>query len=565
MKNYLPHYIGLLTLALTFQWVLASPDKGTANGCIVVKIEAKTLPDLNIPRAGHQLFYANGELTVAGGHTDGFVPTPTAEYLKDGQWHLMDMKYNHDFGYSVILKNGKVLLGGGSEQPIGIGQTFLAELYNPQTHTFNGFGSMERKRTLASALEMDNGQVVISGNWYHDDGIEVFDGKKRFTYIKNVVNQLSAPHIFRISKDDALIVGFTDTRGDTLFSAVADRLKGDTVHIPLLESWLPLSVQSHRDAESFIGDATKEAYTYLMPVQNKNGQVAIAKVENGMFSLLPTEGPVPMQCQGNDIDYLGHVVVDRKAERAYLMGCSNHIRTSPEKESPLYFLCIDYVKALSGQPAPLTLYYTDPLPVVPDYPPVVTDEGNLVIAGGLRAVSNFTPSKAVWLLPFGEPSAATEEAASLWIWLLLLLAGLAVAATIYLFSDYKRKHRPVVADGPDTNTTGANDELMTRITDLMESERIYLNSELKVFDVAARLGTNISYISDCIRTGCGCSFTNFVNGYRIRHAQELLRQHPDRKITQVCFASGFANEQTFFRIFKATTGMTPKEWIAQND
>ena len=48
------------------------------------KIEVERLPDLNIPRAGHSLFFVNGELTVAGGHTNGFVPTPTAEYYKDG-------------------------------------------------------------------------------------------------------------------------------------------------------------------------------------------------------------------------------------------------------------------------------------------------------------------------------------------------------------------------------------------------------------------------------------------------------------------------------------------------
>ena len=88
----------------------------------------------------------------------------------------------------------------------------------------------------------------------------MFDGQKRFTYIKDVTDQRSAPHIFRISKDDALMVGFTDARGDTLFSAVADRLKDDTVHIPLLESWLPLSIQSHRDEESFIGDTSKDEY-----------------------------------------------------------------------------------------------------------------------------------------------------------------------------------------------------------------------------------------------------------------------------------------------------------------
>ena len=185
---------------LPASWAVAVTDSVKA-GCPEVKLQVEQLPDLNIPRAGHSLFFVNGELTVAGGHTDGFVPTPTAEYYKDGEWHIMDMVYNHDFGFSVVLKNDKVLLGGGCDQPIGIGQTFLAELYDPKTHTFEGFGSMDRKRAIASALELDNGQVVISGNWYHDDGIEVFDGKKRFTYIKDVTDQRSSPHIFQISNE----------------------------------------------------------------------------------------------------------------------------------------------------------------------------------------------------------------------------------------------------------------------------------------------------------------------------------------------------------------------------
>ena len=527
----------------------------TKGQCPEVKIDVERLPDLNISRAGHALFFVDGELTVAGGHTNGFVPTPTAEYYKDGEWHLMDMVYNHDFGTSVVLKNGKVLLLGGCEQPIGIGQTFLAELYDPKTHTFEGFGSMDRKRAIASALELDNGQVVISGNWYHDDGIEVFDGKKRFTYIKDVTDQRSSPHIFQISNDDALMVGFCGTKGDTVFSAAIDRLKGDTVRIPLLESWLPLTVQSHRDAESFIGDASKGEYTYLMPVQYKSGQIAIAKVRNSTFSLLPTDGPVPMQCKGNDIFYQGHIVVDRKAGRAYMMGCANYFRTTPERESPLYFLCIDYAKALSGKPAPLTLYYTDMLPVLPDYPPVVTDEGDLAIAGGLTGVNNFTPSRAAYLFHVNSRDAVASQDSSLWLWLLLsaiVLIGLLIGLLILRAAVLPP---PVVRDS-------SNDELMDRIRQLMEQQQLYLNSELKLEDIASALGLNRSYVSDCINSHTGDSFSQFVNGYRIEYAKRVLRSQPDTKVTSLYLSAGFSSEQSFYRNFKSFTGMTPKDWIA---
>jgi hypothetical protein len=50
----------------------------------MVRIAPERLPDLTLPRSGHNIFYANGELTVVGGHTTNFVPTPTAEYYADG-------------------------------------------------------------------------------------------------------------------------------------------------------------------------------------------------------------------------------------------------------------------------------------------------------------------------------------------------------------------------------------------------------------------------------------------------------------------------------------------------
>ena len=99
----------------------------------------------------------------------------------------------------------------------------------------------------------------------------------------------------------------------------------------------------------------------------------------------------------------------------------------------------------------------------------------------------------------------------------------------------------------------------------MEQERFFLQSGLKVADVAAALGTNTSYVTSCINTLRGCSFSQFVNGYRIAYAQQIMREHPDRKMTEVWIASGFANETSFFRTFRSVVGMTPKEWMQSLD
>ena len=126
MMTRFGHICLLLLLSTTIESKAVS-DHNSAAVCQVQKIELEQLPDLNISRAGHQVFCSNGEYVVAGGHTNGFVPTPTAEYFKDGQWHVIQMTYCHDFALSAKLKSGKILIAGGCEQPSGIGQTFNAE------------------------------------------------------------------------------------------------------------------------------------------------------------------------------------------------------------------------------------------------------------------------------------------------------------------------------------------------------------------------------------------------------------------------------------------------------
>lgn len=564
---------------LPFTGLASSAVGNTENRCQVMKLEVSRLPDLTIPRASHQLFYVNHEAVVAGGHTDGFVPTATAEYFKGGKWHVMKMVYNHDYGLSVVLKSGKVLLAGGCSEPIGIGQTFLAEIYDPVTHTFNASTCLDHKRAGASGLEIDSGRVVIAGNWYHDDGIEVFDGDRHFTYIKNVTVEHALPHLFRVDHDEVVLFGSLSTRGDTFVSATADRLNNDTLHIPLFDTWYPLVVPPHRDGESFIGDESKGVYAYLFPVRNDAGQVALAKVENGVFSLLPTVCPIPMKSSMGGIIYYSAVIVDRQRGIAFLMGTNSDYQIHPEKGFRTYVLRIDYAQATKGKGAPLTLYYTDPLPITPDYTPVLTDEGDILIAGGLTTeVSNFAPSGNVYLLRTGYPSAPVASAKNWWIGLLALI-GLAIV-TVLVYKRWRRKAVsqmdetvieriddpiPSVAPAPYADDSSADHELLRRICDLMEEQQLYLNVNLKLRDVAIALGSNRTSISNCINNLRGCSFSQFINIYRINHALELMRSQSDVRINEVWRASGFSNESSFFRSFKSVTGMTPSDWKSQTD
>lgn len=552
MKRIIPQTICLLSMLLTLQTAGAKPKSDSVNACPMVKIEAKQMPDLNIARAGHVLFYANDELTVAGGHTDGFVPSPTAEYLKEGEWHPLQMVYNHDNALAIVLRNGKVLLAGGSSEPIGIGQTFLSELYDPKSHTFDGFNSMQHKRTLASALELDSGQVVIAGNWYHQDGIEVFDSRlRRFHYLRNVNTSRATPIILQTAPDDALIFGNNSYRGDTLHTAYAYQLKGDSIHIPLFDTWHPLHTCRNVSAIGKQGD-----YTYLFPVYNQEGQVAIATYQKGDFSLLSTSIPIPMKALNHVIEYNFNILVDQQSQRAYLLGCNQDFHKSPNNPIQYYILAIDYAQALKGKPAPLTLYYTQPITGAIDAPPLLTPEGDIVMAGGFLNGSNFTPSKSVWLIPFGTYEEKAETAKIPWAWLIPLVL-LFVGWFFFLFIFREKESKQPAAN----QDSGCNTLLIERIRELIENKKLFLNSELKITDIADTLGIHRNIVSDAINSQTGFSFNQYISNYRVEHAKSLLRQDPNKKLSSISAESGFANEQSFFRTFKAITGKTPKEWI----
>lgn len=532
--------------------------------CPFIKMEVERLPDLNIPRSGHEVLAVGGEYVVFGGHTSGFVPTPTAEYFKDGQWHLMKMVYNHDFGTSVKLKSGKVLLAGGAADNIGVGQTYTAELYDPQSHTFDGFGSMDIKRAKLSALELDSEKVVIAGNWLHDDAIEQYDGKTSFTYVKDVRQHRSFPYIIRIAKDDALIIGSRSNKNEKA-RPVADRLKGDTINIPLLETWHPFPERKGFSTESFIGDESQGIYSYLIPVEDDNGQVAIMKVENGRFSLLPTVCPIPMRSQFGGIWYFTSVIVDRQIGRAYLIGVNSDLRTNHEAGYRYYVLGIDYAHASDKQPAPLMLYYTDLIPDFLESMPIVTNDGDLLMAGGMKEISYFKPSNMAYLLLVGNhPSSARSE--SSWYLPVVISLGIVVLICCLSFLLRRRTRSREVAVAPEVSAVQTVDsDLMSRICELMESQKLYLNSGLKITDIALALGVNRYYISDCINSTKGCSFSQFVNSYRIEHAKRMLSVQPDIKLSEVWMSSGFSTERTFLRAFKAITGMTPSEFKGKND
>lgn len=109
----------------------------------------------------------------------------------------------------------------------------------------------------------------------------------------------------------------------------------------------------------------------------------------------------------------------------------------------------------------------------------------------------------------------------------------------------------------------ATQEVYNSIIKLFEEKAYYLDSNLKIGDIAEALETNINTISKAVNQGSDMHFFDFVNQYRIVYAKKLLNT-PDysEKYTLEAIAtqSGFNTRPSFINAFKKFTGLTPSEF-----
>lgn len=549
--KYLGAIVSALILASCIQETPPVQALGEADVVPLYKMTVERLPDLPKPRGGQHTMLLGDELTILGGITDGFVLEPTICYLKDGAWHEVPMKYPHYYGFTTLLPDGRVLLGGGCSENFGIGQSWGVETYNPSTHTTKAVGIMDRKRAGVSASVLQDGRVVISGNWYADDAIGLYEPGKGFSFVKEPAVQRAYPQILPISPDNALIFSSEDTHGDFMQDLV-DQLSGEPFTEPLLKEWniLPYMVNPTSADDLRTGE-----YAYLLPAsRQEDGQAGILRLTDGHFSLLETERPLPMALPDDDpLVWMHSLQVDRASRSAWMYALSGNGRFVAAR--------IGYDPIFEGGKATLEMFLADK-PGGGSFfnsVPLVLDGERIVLVGGVlsgaRNDSNFDATAEVWLFHTVAP---VKKAVSLW-WILPVLL-LAAFAGGWAVTRVRKRPLPEVEDPAKLE----RNDLQTRITDLVEEKQLFLIKDLKISDIARELGTNATYISACINGQMGISFPEFISRYRVEYALKLMQEHPEMSSVEVWEASGFNNEKTFFRRFRLQTGMTPAEWKKQH-
>ena len=193
----------------------------------------------------------------------------------------------------------------------------------------------------------------------------------------------------------------------------------------------------------------------------------------------------------------------------------------------------------------------------------------------------------------GQP--ATESvvkfhiASSPWAW--MAAAGLLLMLAVAAWLRHRQTHQPLLSETAtlaDLMRREAEEEaakptveekyrnlsyseeecrqLHVRMEKLMRSEKPYLNTDLKLSELAVLLSASAHLLSYLFNQYLKCSYYDYLNQYRIGEFKQLVKNGGYEKYTLDALAKrcGFSSRASFFRSFKKMAGITPNEYIKQN-
>lgn len=107
------------------------------------------------------------------------------------------------------------------------------------------------------------------------------------------------------------------------------------------------------------------------------------------------------------------------------------------------------------------------------------------------------------------------------------------------------------------------EKIKSGLQKLMIEEKLYLNTELKLQDIAEKLSVTQHNISQTLSLKFGLNYYDYLNEFRIKEAKKILSSGDAEKFTllHIAHECGFNSKSSFNRAFKKITGFTPSEFI----
>lgn len=109
-------------------------------------------------------------------------------------------------------------------------------------------------------------------------------------------------------------------------------------------------------------------------------------------------------------------------------------------------------------------------------------------------------------------------------------------------------------------------ESITQLENIMNEGKAYLQPKLNLRQVAKLMEMPTRQLSELINQHYQCSFSDFVNKYRVEEVKQRIKQGDDAQLTLLAIAleAGFNSKSSFNFMFKKFSGMTPKQFRTQH-
>lgn len=104
--------------------------------------------------------------------------------------------------------------------------------------------------------------------------------------------------------------------------------------------------------------------------------------------------------------------------------------------------------------------------------------------------------------------------------------------------------------------------VITLLTQAMESDQLFLDPDLNLSQVAKHTGVKAKVISFVLNNHLDLSFNRWVNGYRVTAFKQKVMAGTSSHLTLagIAFECGFSSQASFQRIFKQLTGSVPSQY-----
>jgi AraC-like DNA-binding protein len=116
--------------------------------------------------------------------------------------------------------------------------------------------------------------------------------------------------------------------------------------------------------------------------------------------------------------------------------------------------------------------------------------------------------------------------------------------------------------GVKSQTYECNSQIRMQINTLMAENEFYLNHDLTIHQFAKEVDLPARLISACINTAYQQNFNEWVNGFRVKKACELIKNDSGHNLSLegIGLESGFKSRSVFYSAFKNIMGQTPGQF-----